>query len=103
MALIDDALIYLQITWDDPALRQKLEGAMPRGQRLIDSYAGSPQDFDVPGDAQSLLFDYLRYVRCDAAEVFESNFLHDLIRLRSLSMSDMAIEEAQNAANQNRP
>ena len=82
MALIDDALDYLQITWEDETLKRKLTAAMDRGIALIDDYAGCEQDYTVPGAPQGLLFDYLRYVRSDATEMFEENYLRDLLSLR---------------------
>lgn len=84
MALIDDALDYLQITWDDQTLRRKLEGGLERGKVLLEEYAGETLNFDVPGTPQALLFDYLRYVRSDATEMFEINYQRDLMRLRNL-------------------
>lgn len=84
MALIDDALDYLQITWEDKTLKRKLEGGLERGKVLLQEYAGTPLDFDAPGTPQALLFDYLRYVRSDATEMFEINYQRDLMRLRNL-------------------
>lgn len=84
MALIDDALDYLQITWEDKTLRRKLEGGLKRGKVLLEEYAGGTLNFDVPGTPQALLFDYLRYVRSDATEMFEINYQRDLMRLRNL-------------------
>lgn len=84
MALIDDALDYLQITWEDKTLKRKLEGGLERGKVLLQEYAGMPLNFDTPGTPQALLFDYLRYVRSDATEMFEINYQRDLMRLRNL-------------------
>lgn len=84
MALIDDALDYLQITWEDKTLRRKLEGSLERGKVLLEEYAGETLNFDAPGTPQALLFDYLRYVRSDATEMFEINYQRDLMRLRNL-------------------
>lgn len=84
MALIDDALDYLQITWEDKTLRRKLEGGLARGKALLTEYAGTPLDFERPGTPQALLFDYLRYVRSDATEMFEVNYQRDLMRLRNV-------------------
>lgn len=84
MALIDDALDYLQITWEDKTLRRKLEGGLERGKVLLEEYAGETLNFDAPGTPQALLFDYLRYVRSDATEMFEINYQRDLMRLRNL-------------------
>ena len=84
MALIDDALAYLQITWEDKTLRRKLEGGLERGKALLEEYAGTQLDFERAGTPQALLFDYMRYVRSDATEMFEVNYQRDLMRLRNL-------------------
>nr|DAF91100.1 MAG TPA: head to tail adaptor [Siphoviridae sp. ctKNZ79] len=84
MALMEDALAYLQITWKDKTLQRKLEGGIERGKVLLEEYAGTTLNFDVPGTPQALLFDYLRYVRSDATEMFEINYQRDLMRLRNL-------------------
>lgn len=84
MALMEDALAYLQITWEDKTLQRKLEGGIERGKVLLEEYAGATLNFDVPGTPQALLFDYLRYVRSDATEMFEINYQRDLMRLRNL-------------------
>lgn len=98
-SLIDQALDYLTITWDDPPLKRKLEGAMERGKALIDDYAGSPQDYNKPGRPQALLFDYLRYVRSDATEMFEINYQRDLMHLRDKAMAIASLtEEAETDA-----
>lgn len=49
MALMEDALAYLQITWQDKTLQRKLEGGIERGKVLLEEYAGTTLNFDVPG------------------------------------------------------
>lgn len=87
---------YLQITWSDETLERKLQGALARGMSLLDSYAGAHLDYTVPGAAQGLLFDYCRYVRSDATEMFETNYRHDLMMLRQLTQADEEACDAQN-------
>ena len=98
MDLLNLVLDYLQITWKDEALERKLVGAIARGKALIDAYAGAPQDSTVPGVAQGLLLDYCRYVRSDATEMFERNYLHDLINLREHAQAMALKAEDENAA-----
>ena len=69
MALMEDALAYLQITWQDKTLQRKLEGGIKRGKVLLEEYGGTTLNFDVPGTPQALLFDY---------------YQRDLMRLRNL-------------------
>ena len=62
-----------------------LEGALKRGQAVLNDYAGAEQDYEQEGLPRQLLFDYCRYVRSHAAEMFEVNFRHDLGALRELA------------------
>ena len=98
MEILSIVLDYLQITWEDDALLRKLEGAVLRGEGLIDAYAGAPQDYTAPGPAQALLLDYCRYVRSDATEMFEINYRHDLINLREHAQAMALKAEEENAA-----
>ena len=76
---------YLNITYDDEATDKMLTGALERGKRILDDYAGDKLNYDEEGLAKQLLFDYCRYVRSHAAEMFEQNFRHDLISLREMT------------------
>ena len=83
--LLSDVKDYLNITYKDEATENVLIGALKRGQSIIDGYAGSEQDYSQEGLHRQLLFDYCRYVRSHAAEMFEINFRRDLINLRELA------------------
>lgn len=76
---------YLNITYEDPETDRMLEGALKRGQAVLNDYAGAEQDYEQEGLPRQLLFDYCRYVRSHAAEMFEVNFRHDLGALRELA------------------
>ena len=73
---------YLNITYEDPATDRMLADTLKRGQAVLNDYAGAEQDYDKEELPRQLLFDYCRYVRSHAAEMFEINFRHDLIALR---------------------
>jgi hypothetical protein len=76
---------YLNISFDDDATDAMLEGAIERGKKVLDGYAGAEQDYEAEGLPRQLLFDYCRYVRSQAVEMFEINFRHDLIALREMA------------------
>lgn len=82
--LIDDVKNYLDITWDDENTDKKLTGIIERGKSYLKEISGSSTDlnFDIEGLGRSLLFDYCRYARSNALEVFEKNFISDLLKLR---------------------
>lgn len=83
---------YLNISYDDAATDNMLNSAIERGKKILDDYAGNKLNYEEEGLPRQLLFDYCRYVRSHAAEMFEQNFRHDLIALREMT-------EAANYAN----
>lgn len=76
---------YLNITYEDPETDKMLTGAIERGMSVLNDYAGVTLDYEKEGLPKQLLFDYCRYVRSHAAEMFEPNFRSDLIALREMS------------------
>lgn len=92
--LLEDVRNYLDITWRDNSTDKKLAGIIERGTDYIDKKAGEKQDYSKEGLARSLLFDYCRYARNDALELFEVNFRADLISLRlGVQVDDFARTE----------
>jgi len=83
LTLLSDVKNYLDITWNDEATDKKLTGIINRGKSYLQNIAGSFSiDFAVECSERSLLFDYCRYARSNAIEMFESNFKSQLIGLR---------------------
>ena len=72
--MLEDLKAYLNIAFEDETTNTVLEGVLKRGQKVLDEYAGAPQDYEEEGLARQLLFDYCRYARSHAAEVFAVNF-----------------------------
>lgn len=73
---------YCDITWADAATDTKTTGLIQRGKAYLDGIAGEAQDYAVEGQARSLLFDYVRYFRSNAGEMFKVNYRDELIALR---------------------
>lgn len=82
MELLNDVKNYLDITWQDDETDRKLRGILERGMSYLDRTAGEEQDYSAEGLPRSLLFDYCRYARNNALELFEGNFRAELISLR---------------------
>jgi hypothetical protein len=80
--MLDSLKNYLNISYEDEDTDKMLTGAIERGKRVLNDYAGGELDYEEEGLPRQLLFDYCRYVRSHAAEMFEINFKHDLITLR---------------------
>lgn len=74
--LLPDIKNYLDLTWSDSNLDSKIWDIATGGMAYLDSKIGAEQDYTEPGLARSLLFDYIRYARDGAADIFENNYQH---------------------------
>jgi hypothetical protein len=88
MALLDEVKNYLDITWDDNETDLKLNGMIERGKKYLNRVAGKELDFETEDKPKELLFDYCRYVRSNALEMFQQNYLHELLSLQIESEVD---------------
>ena len=94
IGLLEDVKNYLDITWEDPESDIKLSGIIKRGMRYIDNVAGREMDYTVEDKPRELLFDYCRYVRSNALDMFQANYLHELLFLQmSQGVRDNAAED----------
>lgn len=82
MALLDDVKNYLDITWQDTATDNKLNGIISRGKAYLDRLSGEANGYETEGSARALLFDYVRYAMANALEDFEQNFIGELTQFQ---------------------
>jgi hypothetical protein len=73
---------YLDITWIDGAGDLKITGIIERGMKYLDSVAGEELDYTIEDKPKELLLDYVRYVRANALNEFQTNYLHELTSLQ---------------------
>lgn len=73
-ALLAAVKTYLQITWTDTETDNRLTELINAGAAYIDSKMGATGDYTVPGYPRTLLFEYVRYSRDGALDVFENNY-----------------------------
>jgi hypothetical protein len=93
--LLDAVRNYLDITWEDSAGDEKLSGIIARGIRYIDGVAGITLDYTAEDRPRELLLDYCRYVRANALDEFQVNYLHELLSLQI--REEMAAYAEENA------
>lgn len=74
---------YLNITWDDEATDAKISGLIAAGREYLDNKIGDIGDYEAAGMRQMLLFDFVRYARDSALDVFENNYLALLLGQQS--------------------
>ncbi len=93
--LLEATKNYLDMSWDDEAGDAKLAGIIIRGMSYLDNVAGEKLDYTDEGKPRELLLDYARYVRSNALDEFQTNYLHELISLQ------MGCEVLRRVAEQN--
>lgn len=74
LQLLADARLRLDITWDDPDTDKKVLGWIDDGVAYLNSKLGAAGDYLSPGLPRTLLFEYARYARDAALDVFENNY-----------------------------
>lgn len=72
--LLSDIKNYLDITWVDDDTDNKIKNLIAGGSMYLDSKCAEELDYEVDGLPRTLLFDYVRYARDSALDVFENNF-----------------------------
>ena len=81
--LLSDLKNYLDITFEDNAINEKLDGILLRGKSYLCSFAGNKTlDFAIENESRQLLFDYCMYAYNGALNDFENNYKGGLINLR---------------------
>lgn len=93
--LLEDVKNYLNITWDDDATDKKVSGIIASGMMYLNGKAGAEMDYIADGAARTLLFEYSRYMRDDALDVFENNYLSLLLSMRNERQVAVYVEEAK--------
>lgn len=103
--LLPDIKNYLDVTWDDEAIDKKLWDIAVGGMAYLDSKIGTAQDYTLPGLHRSLLFDYIRYARDGASDIFENNYRHLILAAQSERRVNTyaATKNADTANDRNQP
>ena len=83
IGLLNAVRNYLDITWADDAGDEKLSGIVARGMKYLDGVAGEALDYMVEDKPRELLMDYCRYVRSNALDEFQQNYLPELLTLQN--------------------
>lgn len=82
LELLNTVRNYLDITWADEAGDEKIIGIISRGMRYLNATAGTELDYSIEDKPRELLLDYCRYVRSNALNEFQTNYLHELLSLQ---------------------
>ena len=81
--LLSDIKNYLNITWDDAATDDKLNTMIASGMSYLDGKGGGTLDYESDGTPRTLLFEYVRYMRSNALDVFENNYTALILNMQA--------------------
>lgn len=81
--LLADVENHLDVTWSDEGTDRKYTDYIASGMAYLDRRAGEAIEYTTDGDGRTLLFEYVRYARDGAMDVFENNYLHLLTEMQN--------------------
>lgn len=82
-ALLTDVENYLNITWQDTDTDNKISNLIASASAYLDSKRGSAADYTADGLPRTLLFEYVRYARDSALDVFETNYRSMILAMQN--------------------
>lgn len=82
-ALLTDVENYLNITWQDTDTDNKISNLIASASAYLDSKLGSAADYTADGLPRTLLFEYVRYARDSALDVFETNYRSMILAMQN--------------------
>lgn len=86
---------YLNITWNDQATDDKVCGLIASGTAYLDLKGGGVLDYEADGMPRTLLLEYVRYGYSSALDVFETNYMNQILTMRHERLvSEYAAENA---------
>lgn len=81
--LLEDVKAYLDITWNHDATDVKIRGIIADGMVYLNKKLGEEADYTVDGSPRALLKEYCRYARDYALDVFENNYLPQILSMQN--------------------
>lgn len=96
-ALLADVKNYLNITWDDTATDDKVRGLIASASVYLDSKGGGMLDYEKDGMPRTLLMEYARYMRDEALDVFENNYMSMILAMQHERLVKTYVESAEPA------
>lgn len=78
-----DVKNHLDITWNDANEDKKIQGFISSGMAYLDGKLGAKGDYRIAGSPRTLLFEYVRYARDGAMDLFESNYRHLILAMQT--------------------
>lgn len=93
--LLDDVKAYLNITWDDEVTDTKIGGLIASGMVYLDGKYGGAADYVEDGLPRTLLFEFVRYARDAALDVFENNYMSLILAMQNERKVELYVESTE--------
>lgn len=98
--LLADVENYLNITWHDTDTDNKISNLIASASTYLDSKLGSAADYTADGLPRTLLFEYVRYARDSALDVFETNYRSMILAMQNEGVTAVyGVESTVSATN----
>lgn len=99
--LIADIKLDLGITWEDETTDKKIRGLIARGMVYFNDKLGNsteyPLDYEADTEERTLLFEYVRYARDAALDVFENNYMSMILAAQHNRQVKKYVESTEQA------
>ena len=82
-ALLTDIKADLGITWKDDVTERKVQNYIRSGIAYLNGKLGTSGDYEADGYPRTLLFEYVRYARDGALDVFENNYMSMILAMQN--------------------
>lgn len=82
-ALFADIKADLGITWKDDVTERKVRNYIRSGITYLNGKLGTTGDYEIDGYPRMLLFEYVRYARDGALDVFENNYMSMILAMQN--------------------
>ena len=93
--LLQDIKVHLDITWNDDATDQKVRGIIADGMIYLNKKLGEEADYTADGQPRTLLKDYARYARDSALDVFENNYMSQILSMQNERAVEAYVAQAE--------
>lgn len=95
--LLTDIKLDEGITWNDEATEAKLRRLIASGMIYLNKKLGEEADYEIDGDPRTLLFEYVRYARAAALDVFENNYRSLILSMQNSRQVKVYVESTEQA------
>ena len=93
--LLEEVKNYLDITWDCEATDSKTRSLIASGMAYINGKYGGEANYITDGFPRTLLFEYVRYARDSALDVFENNYKSMILSMQNEGRLSRYVESTQ--------